>query len=446
MFNSLRLRLTLLFLVAAIGLLVLLGAGMYWLVARYFLATTDTALQYKMAFEFRQLGASLPSDLAAAANALAGQGETLPRGAADSSELAAIYVLPLDMRGAVLFNPNTFVPPGSPDQTAVAAALRTGSDRRTVVLSDGTRLRILTYRLTRSDGPALLQVGRTLRGQEDVLRRLLLGLAALACASVAVLGWSSYWLAGRSLRPAQEAWERQQAFIANASHEIRAPLTLLRASAEVAQRSGEPGDPRAELLADVIEETDHIARLVEDLLLLSRLDARKLALELEPLALTPFLEGLARQAGRLGAEHGIDVEVGPSAGMVWADPTYLRQVLLILVDNALRHTPPGGTIRLCAQQRGQNVELAVADTGVGIAPEHLPHLFERFYRVESSRGETRRGSGLGLSIAQALVEAQGGRLTVTSEPGAGTTVTILLPAPSLAHPAPTGRGKAEPQP
>ena len=428
MFSTLRLRLTLLYLGAAVALLVLLGAGMYWLIAEYFRTTTDAALEYKMAFEFRQLGAPMPSTLPAAARSLAQQALTEPAQAAQSSELAAIYVLPLDRDGRVLFNPNTFALPSQPDPAAAGEALRQGFDRRTLVLADGTRVRVLTYRLTRDDGPALIQVGRTLRGQDEALQRLMLGLIAIACGGTALLGWSSWWLAGRSLRPAQEAWERQQAFIANASHEIRAPLTLLRASAEVARLSYETDAAQRELLDDVVHEADHMTQLVEDLLLLSRLDAQRMTVERAPVPIAPLFGDLQRQLGRIADERGIEIQVTRASSTILADVAKLRQVLLIVIDNALRHTPAGGAVRLSAQPRGKTVEIIVADTGEGIAPEHLPHLFERFYRVDSSRSQEQRGSGLGLSIAKGLIEAQDGRISIASAVKAGTTVTLRLPA------------------
>lgn len=427
MFSRLRVRLTLLYLSAGVVLLMLLGIGMYGLVADYFRTTTDTALQYKMAFEFRHLGAPMPPGLVAAANGIAQQQAATAGGITDSSELAAIFVLPLDKTGRVLFNPNTFVLPIPPDQSAVQDALRLGYDRRTLTLSDGTRVRLLTYRLTRSDGPALLQAGRTLRGQDDVLQRLLLGLVAVACASVALLGWSSWWLAGRSLRPAEQAWQRQQAFIANASHEIRAPLTLLRASAEVAQRNSAPDDAKQrDLLGDVLHEADHMTRLVEDLLLLSRLDAQRLPVERAAIALEALFHDLERQIGRIAATRGITLKVMPTDDLVWGDRSHLRQVLLIVVDNALQHTPAGGSLCISTRTQRHIVEISVVDTGEGIPPEHLPHLFERFYRVDSSRNDEQRGSGLGLSIAQALIEAQDGRISITSTVKQGTTVTIQL--------------------
>jgi len=122
--------------------------------------------------------------------------------------------------------------------------------------------------------------------------------------------------------------------------------------------------------------------------------------------------------------------------VVLGDPTHLRQVLLILLDNASRYTPPGGTIKMTGAAHGRHVELVVEDTGKGIDSEHLPHIFERFYRAEEARGEEGKGNGLGLSIAKGLIEAQGGHIAITSKLGQGTRITITLNAASEVASAP----------
>ncbi len=247
------------------------------------------------------------------------------------------------------------------------------------------RVRLLTYRLTRDDGPALLQLGRTLADQDRVLTQLTGVMLRLGMTSAAALGAGSWWLAGRALGPAQEAWNRQRAFIANASHELRTPLTLLRASAEVALRGLPPTDrDQRELLDDIVQESDHMTRLVDDLLLLSRLDAGRLELNCERLAVDEVLGEVAREVDRLAQERGISLEYRLGGGLVAADRTRLRQVLLVLLDNALRHTPAGGRIELRSQLVGHNVMITVSDTGSGSAPEHLSQLFTRFYRVDSA--------------------------------------------------------------
>lgn len=458
MFRGLRLRLSLLYTLAALALLALVGGGAYAIVARYFAGVTDLALQHKMAHEFHALAAPLPPELAHADrdwSLLRAEAGLLarPRRAEvveeeeedddeherheappattsipDAAELAAIIVLPLDRSGRVLFRPDDGATL-EPDLDALSAALRTGSDLRTVETVDGRRVRLLTYRLTRPDGPAALQLGRELGDQERVLAQLLSGLLGLGMGSLVLIGGASWWLAGRALRPAQEGWERQQRFIASASHELRAPLTLLRASAEMALRGLPTNDnDRRELLADVLGEADHMRRLVDDLLTLSRIDSGHFPLDRQPVELAPLLTALQREVARIGAQRGVEVRLGHVAGRALGDVERIRQVLLILLDNALRHTPAQGQVTLAAVPSGRTVRLQVEDTGCGIAPEHLPHIFERFYRADSARGRASEHAGLGLSIAHGLVEAMGGRITVSSRPGRGTTVTVTLPA------------------
>jgi signal transduction histidine kinase len=458
-FSGLRLRLTLLYALAALVFVLLIGSGAYLLVARYFSNVTDLALRHKMAHEFHALGAPLPPDLEHAdrdwsiirrevvaipfvppeptrerrerEETAYEEDDERPRSLTtpvDAAELAAIAVLPLDASGRLLFNPNNLDLPLNPDQEAFQTALAKGSDLRTITLDDGRRARLLTYRLTRSDGPAALQLVRELSDQDQVLNQLFVGLITLGTFSMALVGATSWWLAGRALRPAQEAWERQQRFIASASHELRAPLTLIRASAEVALRDLPPDEvDRRELLRDVLAESDHMRRLVDDLLTLTRLDSGQLTLTKETVDLTALLASIQRQAARLGKQRGVAVELADVGGLVQADTERLQQVLLIALDNALRYTPAGGRITLAATPMERTVQIRVADTGCGIAPEHLPHIFERFYRADPARGRENGNAGLGLSIAKGLVEAMRGRITVESTVGVGTTVVISLP-------------------
>ncbi len=461
MFRGLRWRLTLLYLVVALALVALTGGGTYQLLDYYFQTTTDLALQHVMAYEFRLLEAPLTPELIAADQAWYASRERTPpptptprhesegedEGHEESEEthvsddlaveqafdaqLASIFVLPLTAEGQLLY-PTTLPLPIAPDSEATRAALDRGYDWRTVRAGDGARVRLLTYRLAFEDGgPAVLQVGRALDDQDRLLSQLLTGLLGLSALGVILLGAGSWWLAGRSFVPAQKAWERQQTFISNASHELRTPLTLMRASAEVALRDLPAHDEdRRALLGDVLQECDHMTRLVEDLLLLSRLDAGRLSLERKAVSMPDLLTDVQRQMGRVAEERGVKLAApfAPAAGTVWGDVTRLRQVLLILLDNALRHTPRGGEIRIEAHPRGRQLQIVVADTGSGIPAEHLPRVFERFYRADSARTATGDGgAGLGLAIAQALVQAHHGQISIESQPGKGTRVSLLLP-------------------
>ena len=513
MLSALRLRLTLLYLAIGLAFLLLVGAGSYGLLRGYYASSTDLALQHRLVGELRLLGMSVPPDLAAADRAwYASRGRSAPlpaptgaarpvgsesedRDGGDSerdedgadeasadrdtnaavvevehadesaaeeafdSDLAIIFVRQLDAAGRPLAGaPSERPMPASPaSPEGVAAAQVLGSDRRTVRAADGRGIRLLTFRLANDGGadPVFLQLGRPLDDQERVLRRLLAVLLSLGSLSAVLLGGGGWWLAGRSLQPAERAWRQQQAFVANASHELRTPLTLIRASAEVLGRSlPATGDDRS-LVDDILSECDHTSRLVGDLLLLSRLDSVQLELRREPVRLTELFADLARQFGRLAAAREVlfqidDSSAGGAPLLVQADPTRLRQVLLALLDNALRHTPPGGSISLAARRDGPlalhdggrrwdrslpgtrlPVAIVVSDSGEGIAAEDLPHVFERFYRAGASGGAGGEGgAGLGLALAKALVEAQGGRMAIESQQGLGTRVTIGLPGPT----------------
>jgi len=446
LFSSLRLHLTLLYLLAGLILVGLVGASAYGLLSYYFNSTTDLALQYEMGHAFQAIHAPLPPAIVSADAAwsalharptvppLLGRGDngdaerTLARrsSAGADAELAAVYALPLDTSGAVMILPGFPVATVTPNVSAAKAALASGSDLRTTSLSDGTPVRMLTYRVDQSGGPALLQLGRPLTDQVRILQNMLVGLLALGGACTVLVTLISWWLAGRSLQPAQDAWDRQQTFVANAGHELRAPLTLMRASADVALRELPSGDEdQRELWTDVLQECDHMARLVEDLLLLSRLDSGRLVLKTQSIVFSDLLSDLRRQVGRVADERGVHLLVEAGSGSALADPERLRQVLLILIDNALRHTPPGGQIRLVGRLDGRMARLIVADTGEGIPAVHLERIFDRFYVVDGARRSG--GTGLGLSIAKGLVEAQHGEIRFASQVGEGTTVEVVLP-------------------
>jgi two-component system phosphate regulon sensor histidine kinase PhoR len=181
-------------------------------------------------------------------------------------------------------------------------------------------------------------------------------------------------------------------------------------------------------LGRIHHDLDRMNSLVNELLELSRLESGQLALKLEPLELEPLAEDIKSRFNVLTNERGIDVVVNFPADLpkVMADEDRLRQVIINLMENALKFTPPGGQVTFCAQQKpGESVEVSVSDTGVGISQEHLPHIFERFYKVDRSRHAG--GTGLGLAIVKQLVEAHGGEVWVKSQEGIGSTFAFTLP-------------------
>jgi heavy metal sensor kinase len=217
-------------------------------------------------------------------------------------------------------------------------------------------------------------------------------------------------------------------FTADASHELRTPLTAIRAEAEVALgRPGMPAEQQA-LLSSILEECERLHRLTDQLLALSREDAGVAPQTREPLDLTTLVAGVVETMRPLAEAKGLRLlSRGDGPVPVRGDPGRLRQVFFNLLDNAIKYTPGDGEVETCIEARGAAAFVSVRDTGVGIPPEHLPRVFDRFYRVDKARSREIGGTGLGLSIVRSIVTAHGGEIDLKSGPGQGTDCTVRLP-------------------
>ncbi|MCX7669523.1 MAG: cell wall metabolism sensor histidine kinase WalK, partial [Anaerolineae bacterium] len=218
------------------------------------------------------------------------------------------------------------------------------------------------------------------------------------------------------------------------SHDLRTPLTTIQGNVDLLRR-GAADDPqlRNEALRAIADETARMRRMVSDLLLLAQADAG-LKLQRQPVELDTLLLEVYRQAQVMAGDR-LTVHLGAEdQALVLGDPDRLRQLLLNLVDNALKYTPAGGEVTLTLRRRDGWVQVIVEDTGIGISPEDLPHIFERHYRADRSRSRS-GGHGLGLAIAQWIAQAHDGRIEVTSELGKGSRFTVWLPEASATAPA-----------
>ena len=219
-------------------------------------------------------------------------------------------------------------------------------------------------------------------------------------------------------------------FTADASHELKTPLTVLRADIERAMAAGPRSTDFLVALEEALQETTRMADLVESLLTLARADEGRFDLHREPVPLGALVLDVAETAQILGEDAGLRVHVNPYDEVtVLGDPLRLRQLFLNLVTNAVKYTSRGGRIDLSLTRRGDTVEFAVSDTGMGIAGADLPYVFDRFWRADRvrSRSSERGGVGLGLSISQWIAHAHGGSITVSSRLGRGSTFTVALP-------------------
>lgn len=344
----------------------------------------------------------------------------------------------------------------------------------------------------------VLQVGMSLEGLLRERQNFLWALATLTPLALILAGGGGWLLARRALRPvdqmtqaarrigAERLAERLEGaetddelgrlartlnemlarleagfaqvrrFSADASHELRTPLTILKGEIEVTLRSAREPAEYERVLTSALEEVERMARLVDDLLMLSRADAGALRWEKGPVELDRLVEEVAKQGEVLGRGREVAVAIQSLEPLIaHGDEQRLRQLLLNLVDNAVKYTPPGGQVTLSLRRAGGEsgdpappqpgavpdgqtagsperlapewAEIAVQDTGVGIPPEALPRLFERFYRVDDARSREAGGTGLGLCIARTIAEAHEGRIEVESTPGAGSAFTVHLP-------------------
>lgn len=434
MFQGVRLRLTLWYCCVLAAALVLFGVALYFSVQQVFLRSTQDYLttQEHMRFEQWEHSGIPPCSVSMPRGGFPfGHDQTRPPGSDDNNLMIACF----DRNGALMdtsgggqypaaFLSNSLAkaawqanPPGQPVTDAVNGGGSVGTIYRCAqVVSVG-------------DSQMVLQVGTSIEGQESTLRLLLMLLFVVGAVTLVGAGLGGLFLAHRALEPTRRAFTQQQRFIADASHELRTPLTLLHADADVLLRGRKhlPEDDIA-LLEDIVSEVNHMATLTNRMLTLARLDADALHREHEVVHLDQVVRAVVQRVNAFAAQKDITIQVEhKDAPSVIGDPALLEQVVLALLDNAIKYNRNGGQVTVLTAIRDQQALVEVRDTGVGIAPEHLPHLGERFYRVDKARSREAGGTGLGLSIAHGIATTHGGTLTLTSIPDQGTTATLMLP-------------------
>ncbi|MCE5324300.1 HAMP domain-containing protein [bacterium] len=230
----------------------------------------------------------------------------------------------------------------------------------------------------------------------------------------------------KAFKQLKDAFDRERRFTSDASHELRTPLTAIKANTSLALLADRTPEQYRETISKIDQSADAMSSLVQDLLLLARSDAGQLAREFQPVDPHDLFDNVLAVVRRTENDAKVTVDVADSTGLILGDMEHLNRLVINLLENALRHTPSDGEVTLSAQRRDGMVELAVADTGCGIAPEHLSHLGERFYRVDAARTKKSGGAGLGLAICRSIVEAHNGSMAIGSSPGQGTRVTVTL--------------------
>jgi len=316
----------------------------------------------------------------------------------------------------------------------------------------------------------IVRVGTSLQPLEETLHRLLIILLiTMPLALLASLG-GGWFLAGRALRPVEAitqaaeriaggdltqrlsvstaqdeigrlagtfnamigrleaSFQQVRQFTSDASHELRTPLTVLKGETELALRRPRSADDYRLVLESSLEEVDRMSRIVDELLFLSRADLGEIKMESRPVRLDHLFDDLKRQAEVLGHEQAVHIVTGPSEPVTIAgDDMRLRELLLNLLDNAIKYSPRGGRVEMNLVKQNGAARLSISDHGIGMSREEQAHIFDRFYRTDAARAHTKKGTGLGLAICKWIVDAHHGTIDVQSEPGKGSVFTVILP-------------------
>lgn len=270
---------------------------------------------------------------------------------------------------------------------------------------------------------------------QDRYPAIVRGFAASALVALLLVGIGGAVLARKSTLPIEATFEQMRRFLGDAAHELKTPIAVLRAHADVALQRPRDTDEYRDVLAGISREAERLGALVENMLLLARADAGQWPVRKETVFLDDLLLDAAASARALADRKGVRVEVGDlEESAVRGDAALLRQLFMLLFDNAVHFTPEGGRVSASVRHDGRWCRVTIADTGIGIPATALPYVFERFFRADASRG--RGGAGLGLSIARWIAEQHGAKIELHSKEGEGTTVEIAVPAARAARSRP----------
>ncbi len=411
----LRLQLTAWYAGVFMLVLVLLGAGLFLTIRR-------------------QMSGHLDKSLRAAAGALerAAQIRETERAAARGAVVDAVDELHIPDRSLYLLDAagGPITPAAAPAwvRDAARTAVRAEHGYRNVDEPDARELRLYAERFTGTAGtPYIAAVVADRMELEDEYAALIETFAAATLAALLLVASGGYLLVRKSTAPIERSMEHMRRFVGDAAHELRTPIAILRSQAEVALEQPREAARDATAFQSMERETARLGRIVGDLLTLARADAGERPIAREPLYLDDVAAEAVDAVRALAVHKRIELEVGTfEEAKISADGALVRQLLLIVLDNAIKYTPDGGHVRLDVSARNGAAAVVVTDTGAGIAPEQLPLVFERFWRGEPAGREV-EGAGLGLAIARWIADVHGARIELTSRPGAGTRVAISFP-------------------
>jgi two-component system, OmpR family, heavy metal sensor histidine kinase CusS len=435
------------------------GAAVYVLMQHHLLGLTDAALREEIAEVGEEVGragslANLPGNLGLRFSRIEGY----------ECQVSTLG-------GEPLFRSVGLGQRGLPNPSASARTTEPGAlTIEDVTLNAIGPVRLGSRVVPGPEGPLRVQVAITLAPNSRALHELMTALLTIGPLTLACTLGGGYWLARKALAPVDRmaataaeitsqrldrrleepgtddeldglartfnamierlhrSFDEVRRFTADAAHELGTPLAAMRTEAEVALRSPRSPERDSRVFENLLEEMERLSRLVSQLLFLCREDAGLGAREFQPIRLDQVLSEVGEHMQVAAQEKGVELALDARVPcLVRGDEDRLRQLFFNLLDNAIKYTPPGGTVSVRGESGDGQARVTVADTGIGIPADHLPHVFERFYRVDPARSPEIEGNGLGLSICRSIAEAHSGRLGIDSTVERGTRVTLVLP-------------------
>ncbi|MFZ9859415.1 MAG: sensor histidine kinase [Roseiflexaceae bacterium] len=442
MFRTLRQRLTLLYAGATLILLSIVAIGMMWWLNQQFTQAADEALYMRMTRELEERDLPIPTALInyyklyeadddqlydltidTLTPYLPSQTPIYIASSASSPSATSTFVIAVNEQG-IAIRDKLGIPPIPLNYDSLIGTLRGSNfDVRTITDDKGNQIRILSYHVQQDD-VHYLQVGRPMTDylllQSQIYGTISL-IFLIIVIGVSVLAWV---LSGYLVAPTERAYEQQQNFITHASHELRTPLSIIRSSAEVAQLDLEPNHPVAPLIADIIDENRHMSTILDNLLTMTRIQS--IAKTVPPYDLAPIIDQIVATMHHRHPHRQISHTLTLDTYISTSDYSYIRHIIQILIDNAIAHTDETCTIQIHAHKNKNGIQLSVCDDGPGIPADQVSQIFQPFVTIR--RGTNHRGSGVGLSMAQAFSKALHAKLSYHDNKPHGACFRLSLHA------------------
>jgi len=335
------------------------------------------------------------------------------------------FFVKMSPSGSITFQSSSQPLPADALNALSQSALQSDSPQGTIELEESD---YFYWKSPLNDANGTLILFHDLSSEQTMLRILLTALTVVGVLCALLSFGASFFMANRAMIPIKKAWQQQKDFLSDASHELRTPLAVIQANLDMIQTSpDETVASQSKWLDNIQQVSVSMAKLVDSLLFLARTDAQQPTLNKQVFSFSSALLQTVTQFEPAAAAKALSLETStmPIPSGSYGDEARIKQVVAILLDNAIRHTPAGGKITVFLSQSDTKTYLTIADTGEGIEKKHLDKIFNRFYQIDASRNTG--SSGLGLAIAKSIVEGHGGSITVDSTPGAGTTFTVEFP-------------------